>query len=162
MFKLYYFKKPMNKSDVKGVLLNGLIAAIISGLVGGAIDFLFYKINFSLELGMFIICFAVGFRMKRGYKEYHILYPTLTFLFMLLGLLFDGLMYYMLYYMDFGSFFSYISTFEFYLQSLFSPIMQLIEVIKDYSLYKLVLALVNVVIYFVVFQSCYKFVKGTL
>ena len=41
MFNKNNRHEPIYKEDVKHVILNGLIAAILGGILGGALDYLF-------------------------------------------------------------------------------------------------------------------------
>ena len=50
MFNKNNWHEPIYKEDVKQVITNGLIAAILGGILGGALDYLFNVLNYDFLL----------------------------------------------------------------------------------------------------------------
>ncbi len=160
LFSKYYWSQPIYKDDLKGVLLNGLIFSVLGGILAGALDFLFVRLGFPLMFGLIIICYLVGTRMRGGYYTYHILYPTLSILFMIIAFFFSEVTQMCLLYQDISILPSILSSGSFYLNFLFGPFMMLIDTIKSFNILDMVLDILNICIYFWAFAYCYRMVKG--
>ena len=88
MFKKYNWQQPIFKNDVISVIIFGLTAAILGGMLSGLVDALILPIGIRVSFSLLINALIVGFAVKKGYESYHILYPTLTILFYLIALFF--------------------------------------------------------------------------
>ncbi len=89
MFKKYNWQQPIFKNDVITVIIFGLTAAILGGILSGLIDALMLSINVRVSFSLLICALLVGFSVKKAYTTYHILYPTLALLFYLIALFFS-------------------------------------------------------------------------
>ncbi len=92
MFNKNNWKEPLYKNDVINVVIDGLVAGILGGVLAGALDYLFGLLNIIISFGLIILAYLVGYRVRKGYYSFHILYPVLAVLFMTLGLFFASLM----------------------------------------------------------------------
>ena len=95
MFNKNNWRQPIYKNDVRTVIIFGLTATILGGILTGLIDATLANlfglgISFSLLLNSLII----GFSVKKGYEEYHILYPVLALGFFVLALIISQLSFY--------------------------------------------------------------------
>lgn len=160
MFKRFYWAQPLYKNDVINVCLNGILSAIIGGVLAGVLDYLFMDvISLPLSFGLIIICYMIGNRMNKGYYSYHILYPTLSILFMVIALIFKEFSYLFMIIKDF-SVFKYLISPKFYLNVITGPIYYIIQCFKSFNLLYLLLGIINLFIYVLAFRFCYKLVKG--
>ena len=161
MFNKNNWRQPIYKNDVRTVIIFGLTAAILGGILTGLIEATLYNvfrlgISFSLLLNSLI----VGYSVKKGYEEYHILYPVLALVFYVIALFMSflsnqigvvGIQY-------IGSI---LSDPNLYLNFLLLPIIILFRMIKEgfYFVYLLYLIL-NVVFYVLGFYAVYRIAKG--
>ena len=161
MFKKNNWKMPIYKDDLLGVLFNGLLSSVLSGILAGLLDFLFGEIlNFPLTIGLILMCYMIGYRMKRGYYTYHILYPVLSILFMIIALFFSQFSYYVC---IFGlNAFALLGQGSFYLNFILNPIYYLYICFKSFSFMYLLLGILNIIIHIYAFVICYKIVKGRI
>jgi hypothetical protein len=82
------FKEPIYKDDLKRVLINAFLSSLLIGILSGALNNLLYTTSgFSLIIITCLIGYFVAVRIKSNYFTYHILYPTLSVIFTLLGLI---------------------------------------------------------------------------
>ena len=160
IFNKYFWREPIYRDDVKNYLLNGFLYAILAGVLAGALDTLFWMINFPLSFGLIIICFMLGSRLSKSYYTYHILYPTLTIPFMLIALLASDLMSTCLIYRNLSDIIRVLGSGEFYLNVFFWPITNLISLIKHFDLVNLLFLILDICIYGWAFVYCFKMVKG--
>lgn len=159
MFKKYNWQQPIFKDDLISVLVNGILSAILGGLLAGCIDYLFGLISFPISFGLVIICYMIGSRMRKAYMSYHILYPTLSILFMLIALIFSRFAQYLCIYQSF-SVFKMLISYQFYLSILRAPIYYIILCIKSFNILNLFIGIIDVIIYIYAFVFCYRMVKG--
>lgn len=159
MFKKNNWLEPIYKNDLISVLLNGLFSAILGGILAGVVDFLFNMINISISIGLIIICYMIGSRMKKGYDNYHILYPVLSILFMIIALIFSDFAFYFCLVPELKTF-SFFINWDFYLNVLIGPIYYLILMFNKFDFVFLVYGILNLVIYIYAFIICYRIVKG--
>lgn len=160
MFKKYNWKQPIYKNDLLNVLLNGFLSAVLGGILAGILDYLFGNIlNFPISIGLMIICYMVGLRMKRGYFSFHILYPVLSILFMILGLIFSEFAYMFCIFPQASTFRLLISG-SFYLNVILAPVHYIIECFKSFQIVYLIVGILNFIIYIFAFRICYKIVQG--
>ncbi len=159
MFKKYNWKQPIYKDDLINVLINGFLCAILGGLLAGCIDFLFGLISFPISFGLVIICYMIGLRMRKAYMSYHILYPTLSILFMIIALIFSRFAQYLCIFQSFSVFKALISL-DFYLSILMAPVYNIILYIKNFEIYNLIIGIINIIIYIYAFVFCFRMVKG--
>lgn len=158
MFKKYNWQQPIYKNDVINVIINGLLAAILGGILGGLIDFLLGKINFPLSISLILISYFVGTRVRKGYFNYHILYPTLAILFLLIGLFFNTFTYYMMYF-NFITAIHMLGSTNFYLQIL-SPISYIVSFFRNFNFLYLFYTLLELVIYGLCIKITFNLASG--
>lgn len=170
MFNKNNWKEPIYKNDLKMVLIFGITAMILGGIVTGLFDGLLYStfdlgISFSLLLNSLII----GFSVKKGYYSYHILYPVLALGFFLTALFFSFLAYYVGIFgiQNMGTF---LTTPAFYLDFIKQPVRYIIAIINgitgkysfDVSTYIAysIFAVLNLGFYGLGFYSTFRLAKG--
>lgn len=159
MFSKTNWQEPIYKKDLRNVILNGVVFAILAGILGGAFDFLFAYINVRLSIGLVIISILVGYRVNKSYFNFHILYPVLTIPFMILGLFISHFTY-SLFLNGMGNFFYILADGNFYFSFLISPASELVFGIQYASTKDIMLGIVNILIYILAFVSCYLLAKG--
>lgn len=160
MFKKYNWQQLIYKDDVINVILNGLIFSILAGILAGVIDYLFVRVlGLSISFGLIIMCYMIGNRMRKSYYNYHILYPVLSIVFMLLSLIFSEFAYMFCAFPQISTFKLFISG-NFYYNVLISPIYYLLQCFKSFDIIYLIVGILDVVIYVLTFQICYKLVRG--
>ena len=159
MFNKYAWKQPIFKSDLFPVLLNGLIFCILGGILGGLIDYLAQLIGLSISFGLIILCYFIGKKVNQGYHSYHILYPTLTILFMIIGIIFSEFTYLLCYIKSFEVFKNFISL-KFIINIITSPITSVIKSILVFNLLNTLLYAFNLIMYILAFVYAYRFAKG--
>lgn len=160
MFKINNWKEPIYKNDLINVIVNGLIAAILGGILAGLLDYLFDMINLRISFGLIIITYVIGSRMRKGYYSYHILYPVLSILFMILSLFVCDVTYMCMIYSSVSIIPIILTDVDFYINFLLSPIYYLYVCFNSFDILYLILGLLNIVIYIWAFRYCYKLVKG--
>ena len=160
IFNKYFWREPIYKDDLKSFLLNGFMYSILAGILAGALDTLFWMINFPLAFGLVIICFMLGSRLSKSYYTYHILYPTLSIVFMLIALLASDITSTCLIYRSASDIVRILSSGQFYLGVFFWPIINLIDIIKSFDMVNLLFLILDVGIYTWAFIYCFKMVKG--
>lgn len=161
MFNKNNWRQPIYKNDVKTVIIFGLTAAILGGILTGLIDatlanLLGLGISFSLLLNSLII----GFSIKKGYEEYHILYPVLALGFFVLALIISQLSFYVGIYgiENIGSVLSNPNT---YLNILLLPIKYLFVMINQgFNVGYLLYLILNILFYILAFIAVYRIAKG--
>ncbi len=79
-------KEPIYKDDLKRVLINGSIYALLIGVLSGALQFL-AETYMHLSFGIFvlIIAYMVARKIKESFFTFHLSYPLFAVLFFLLG-----------------------------------------------------------------------------
>lgn len=160
MFKINNWKEPIYKNDLINVIVNGLIAAILGGILAGLLDYLFDMINLRISFGLIIITYVIGSRMRKGYYSYHILYPLLSILFMILSLFVCDVTYMCMIYSSVSIIPIILTDVDYYINFLLSPIYYLYVCFNSFDILYLILGLLNIVIYIWAFRYCYKLVKG--
>lgn len=159
MFKKNNWLEPIYKNDVISVILNGLFSAILGGILAGVVDFLFNMINISISIGLIIICYMIGSRMKKGYDNYHILYPVLSIIFMIIALIFADFAFYFCLIPELETF-KLLMSWNFYLNVIISPVYYLILMFSQFDISFLIFGILNLAIYIYSFIICYRIVKG--
>ncbi len=82
------FKEEIHKEDIKSVLTNGLITMLLYSTLLGLINIALILIfEFQLTFLIFILGIFLAKRIKESYINYHILYPIISVIFLLIGLL---------------------------------------------------------------------------
>jgi hypothetical protein len=82
------FKQEIYHDDLKRVLSNASISALLISILAGGLNFIFYNsLNYSLVIITLMIGFFVADRVKNSYYNYHILYSLFSMLFTFLGLI---------------------------------------------------------------------------
>ena len=85
------FKQPLYKDDLLNVLKNGLLTAVLYGILMGALQYLFGVLSgFYFSIFIYGIAFFIVKKVKNSYYNYHILYPLLGVIFFLIGYIFYG------------------------------------------------------------------------
>ena len=79
-------KEPIYKDDLKRVLLNGILYAVLFGVLAGALQF-FSEVYIGLTMGVFV--FAIGYMIAKKINEsfftFHVWYPIISVLLFLLA-----------------------------------------------------------------------------
>jgi hypothetical protein len=159
MFNKFAWKQEIYKDDLLPVIGNGLLFAVIGGILAGLLDFLCNLIGLNISFGLIIISYFVGSRVNKSYYSYHILYPTLTIIFMLIGLLFSDLSYLFCMFRSFDIFLNFIKP-MFLLNILISPISNVIRSLISFNILDLFINLFNLVVYIFAFIYAYRLAKG--
>ena len=163
MFNKNNWHEPIYKEDVKHVILNGLIAAILGGILGGALDYLFnVVIKFPISFSLVIMVLFIGYRCKKGYYSYHILYPVLAILFLIISIFFCLYSFYAISYMVIGEYriyliFAYPS---FWLSFITAPISALLFGINNSDIGYIIYGVIDLIFYICAFWFLYRMVKG--
>ena len=160
MFKKYNWQQPIFKNDVITVIIFGLTAAILGGILSGLIDALMLSINVRASFSLLICALLVGFSVKKAYSSYHILYPTLALLFYLIALFFSfvGKNVGVLGISSIGYIFSQPITYYYFIVG---PIIGLTNVFKvTFDFLNLLFAILNIVFYVLGFYGVYRIAKG--
>ena len=89
MFKKFNWQQPIYKHDLITVLIFGLSAGILGGIIAGLIDALMLSLGINISFTLLIITLIIGFSVKKAYESYHILYPTLAIVFLIIALFFS-------------------------------------------------------------------------
>ena len=151
---------PYLKNELKNVIINGLLFALLGGILAGSLDFLFNYINAPISVGLVLLSLLIGYRIKKTYNSYHILYPTLTILFMIVGL-FVAYFTMNIFLHGIGNFFNILGDGYFYLSFIESPISLFILGIKQGNGWNITFGVVNAIIYVVAFYVCYNIAKSS-
>ncbi len=160
MFKKYNWQQPIFKNDVITVIIFGLTAAILGGILSGLIDALMLSIGVGVTFSLLICALLVGFAAKKAYSSYHILYPTLSLLFYLIALFFSfvGKSVGVLGISQIGTVFRAPITYYYFIVG---PIIGLTNVFKvTFDFLNLLFAILNIVFYVLGFYGVYRIAKG--
>ena len=87
MFKINNWKEPIDKYDLLYVILNGLISAILCGILAGSLNFLLIMINMPFDIGYIILFMIIPWRIKNSFENNHILYAVIGLIALFLGFL---------------------------------------------------------------------------
>lgn len=161
MFNLENWKGHVYKNDLIGVIVNGLLTSIAVGVLAGAIDYLFYLVNFSMSLGLILLSFSVGFRVRKGYFSYHPLYPLLAIIFMVIGLFIEMLTYYA-FLMGFNNILHILSSWNFYLNFLIFPVYYFYLLTINFKVLYIFLGIVDLLFFIIAIYICFKMSGGRL
>lgn len=155
MFNKNNWKEPLYTNDVIGVTIKGLAACILGGVLAGALDYLFSILNIMISFGLIILAYLVGYRVRKGYYSFHILYPVLAVLFMTLGLFFSMLMRELLVFnFDFskmGYYFGLVS-YNVLIQPFIAPILA----IRSGDVLNFIIYMINIACYVLAYILCYR------
>ena len=116
------FKEPLDKANLKKVIIIGVIGAIITGFIGGVFDYILFLAGSAFFVGVLITGFITAALVATFNKSNHIIYPFLTIGFILIGMFVLQLMQYILIYIVSGVWtlgFLFVYTFFFPWISLF-------------------------------------------
>ena len=161
MFTLSNWKDPLYKKDVIGVIVNGLLTAIFVGILAGAVDYLFSLVNFSMSLGLVLLSYTVGYRVRKGYFSFHVLYPLLAVIFMIFGLFIEMLTFYSFVY-GFNQILNVLSSWNFYFNFLSFPIYYFYMLSIDFRVVYIILGIVDLIIFLFSIYICFKMSGGRL
>lgn len=156
MFQKSNWKEPIYKSDLRKVLLYGLLTAILVGILGGALDYSLSLVSFNLSIGLLLLSISIGIMIRRAYFNYHILYPVLSIPFLLVGLLF---LHFTFYSFRLG-FLGAISQPNVYLWYVEMPVINLINGILGHDTLLLIYGVLDIIIFAFSFWYCYRLSKG--
>lgn len=165
MFNKNNWRQPIYKKDVIIVIIFGLTAAILGGILTGLIDAtLADKFGIGISFSLLLNSLIIGFSVKKGYEEYHILYPVLALGFFVLALIISQFTFYIELYIilykvhTWGSLFSDPNT---YLNILLLPIKYLFVMIRDgFTVGYLLYLILNILFYILAFIAVYRIAKG--
>ena len=161
MFNLENWKGHVYKNDLIGVIVNGLLTSIAVGVLAGSIDYLFYLANFSMSLGLILLSYSVGFRVRKGYFSYHPLYPLLAIVFMIFGLFVEVLTNYV-FLMGIESFERILSSWSFYLNFLIFPVYYFYLLTINFKVLYIFLGIVDLLFFIIAIYICFKMSGGRL
>jgi hypothetical protein len=104
----------------------------------------------------------IGYRCKKGYYSYHILYPVLAILFLILSIFFCIYSFYAISYMVIGEYriyliFAYPS---FWLSFITAPISALLFGINNSDVGYIIYGVIDLIFYICAFWFVYRMVKG--
>lgn len=159
MFNKFQWKQTIYKDDFLPVIGNGLLFAVIGGILAGLLDYLCQILGISISFGLIIISYFVGSRVNRSYYSYHILYPTLTIVFMLIGLLFSDLAYLLCMFRSLEVFLNIIKP-MFLLNIVISPVTNVISSLLSLNILDLAISVFNLIMYAFAFIYAYRVAKG--
>ncbi len=162
MFKIYNWKETIYKKDLIAVIINGLLTALLVGMLAGALDFLFYKINFSLSIGLLLLCYTIAYRVRKAYFNFHILYPVLAVIFLLFGIFVEMLTNYCFIYGSITQIFNILSSWNFYFNYLTFPIYGFIRFYNTSQIAHLFGGILDLIFYVFSIIVCFKFSGGKL
>ncbi len=161
MFKKYYWQQPLFKHDLITVVVFGIIAMILGGILTGLIDALVLSIGMRIRFSLLLNSLIVGYTVKKCYANYHILYPVLALVFFLFSLFFTYLGY------NFGVLGLNADAFEIvftspstYYSFIVGPIISLINVFKAFDFFNFLFAILNIIFYVLGFYAVYRIAKG--
>ena len=77
MFKINNWKEPIDKDDLLYVIINGLISAVLCGILAGALNYLLGMVNINLDLGFIVLLMIIHWRIKNSFETNHILYAVI-------------------------------------------------------------------------------------
>ena len=155
MFNKYEWKQTIYKDDLINVIINGIVAAILGGILAGALDYLFSLLKIIISFGLVILAYLIGYRVKKGYFSFHIIYPVLSILFLTLGLLFSFFMQnLMLFNFNFIALMQQMPSllYEFFIMPFVYPILA----IKNGDVLNFFIYLINVLCYALAYYLCYR------
>jgi hypothetical protein len=93
--KINEWKREKYKGDLKTVIIFGLTAGILGGILAGLIDATLTNVfGLGISFSLLLCSLFVGFSVRKGYENYHVLYPTLALVFFIVSLFFSQLSYY--------------------------------------------------------------------
>lgn len=160
MFKMYNWKQPIYKDDLKAVILNGLLFSILGGVLAGTLDYLMDLLNLAISFGLVILTYMVGMKVKKSFYTYHILYPVLGIVFLTLGLFISYFTSFLMIYRSLDAFKLFLSPY-FYLNFILQPVTQIITFFRNgYNPLYLIIGLLNLFIIVWAYVYCYKLIKG--
>lgn len=157
MFKKAEWKKEIFAEDLKKVILVGLLMTLFGAILADIVGYLFSLINVNISFGVLIYAALIGIFIKKSYVNYHILYPTLGLLFMILAGILSRLFYPFIIYLNFSDYFNYLAMGKSWLYIFFGPIYNLATRFgaDDY-----ILTLFGFIIHIFAYFVCYKLAKG--
>ena len=159
MFKLNNWKEHIFKDDLISVLINGLVVGLLAGIIAGGLDYLFARFDIRISFGLLIIAFCTGYRTRKAYFTFHILYPVLALIFMVFGLFVSTLTYYICI-LGFQYGFQMLAQPGFYLYFITTPIANLLALRAGFDIKYLLLGILDVLITIWSFWYCYRLAKG--
>ncbi len=160
MFHIGNWKMPIYKDDVRNVVLYGLIYSILAGILAGSLDFLFGKLwRIPISFGLIVLSVIIGTQVRRGYRSYHILYPVLTIVFMILGLIVSDFVYIFYHFPTISTFKCFIQ-WSFYWYVIEGSIDYILLCFRNFRIEYLIMGIAEVLVYGFSFCFCYRLAKG--
>lgn len=163
MFNKNKWKEPIYKQDVIGVIVNGLLAAILGGILGGSLDYLLGIVwNFPISFSVLILVFFIIWRVRKGFYSFHILYPVLALVFLVIGIFVVEYTVVAIGYIQMGYYQIHLIVITplFWEQFLMTPIYELRLGIMYGSAKDIILGILDVIFYIWAFWYTYRMVKG--
>ena len=162
MFKLNNWKQTIYKDDIKAVIINGLLMAILGGILAGLVDYLLcIKLNSEFAIGLVIIAYLIIYKVKTAYFNYHILYPVLGMVFLLLGMYVAHITELLITFKDYEYYLEYIfkePEFHFaFITRYYTDLKCSFEYNKIADIFW---SIFNIIVVVTIFIYCYKGVKG--
>lgn len=157
MFNKNEWKKEIFKEDLKKVILIGLLMAILGGALSSVLDYSLNKIHITISFGVIIYAILIGIMIRRSYVNYHILYPVLGIVFMIVASIISRLLYPFIIYFNFSEYFNYLGSPNVWLNIIFGPIYSLATRFgaSDY-----IYIILGFLIHFALYFLCYRLAKG--
>lgn len=167
MFNKNNWHEPIYKNDLKNVLLFGITAMILGGIVTGLFDALLFNVfDIGIFFSLLLNALIIGFAVKKAYYSYHILYPVLALGFFFTALFISFLSFY-IGAVGISAFGDLITSPRFYLEFLKQPIKYIWIMIEYHSkldaLYFVLYSfysIMNIAFYVLGFISVYRIAKG--
>ena len=160
MFKKYNWQQPIYKNDLRTVLIFGISAMILGGILSGLLEALLYDLNIRISFSLLLNAVFIGFLVKKAYASYHILYPTLALVFYFFSFFFSdlGRNVGILGLQNLGYIFTSPQTYYYFIIIPFRNLIYMINYGFDFVL--LLFLLLNIFFYILGFVSVYKLSKG--
>lgn len=160
MFRLSNWKETIFKKDLIAVIINGLLTSILVGMLAGAFDYLFYLIRFQISLGLLLICYAVAFRIRKAYFNYHILYPVLAIFFFILGHFVSMATYYVFVLGSITRLFDILSSWDFYFNFLIFPVYNIYRFFVTKEVLLIFIGIIDLAVFIFSIYVCFRLAGG--
>ena len=163
MFNKNNWREPIYKQDLIGVLVNGFLTAILCGILGAGIDYLLQvRFQIPLSIAELFIMYVIGWRVKKGFYSYHILYPILAIVFLLFAFFINLFAFHSIVYIVSGRYdiYNLLITPSFWFAYLLLPVNTLIGGIAFGDAIQIVFGIINILFYIFAVWYVYRTVKG--
>ena len=157
MFNRNEWKKEIFKEDLNKVILVGLLMALLGGILCAIIEYLFSLIYVTVSFGIIINCILIGLMVRKSYVNYHVLYPVLSILFMILAAILSRLFYPFIIYLNIANYFNYLASTNVWLYIIFGPVYRLAVKFGDADY---ITVIIGFIIHLAAYVICYRIAKG--